>query len=76
MYSIHLRYYMVCQELEDCFTKVHVVNTDSLVVDGAEFWNKVKTFIPDLDLNYVLLETAEWIYKNNKLVEKFNNDYL
>lgn len=74
MYSMHLSYFNTCQHIEDKFNKVHVINSDSLSIDGVEFWNNVHKFIPDLDMDFALEKTAEWILRNNALTEKFNND--
>lgn len=74
MYSMHLSFVNTCQHLEDTFDKVRSVNSDSLTTDGIEFWNNIKIFVPDLDLEYALLETNKWISRNNKLIEEFDND--
>ena len=74
-YSIYQRYYETCQHFEDAFSVVHNINSDSLTTDGIEFWSKIKEVVPNLDLDYAISKTSNWILKNNTLISDFDNEY-
>lgn len=55
------------------FPKTKLLNCDSLRTDGVEFWKDMKNIVEDIDMDFALEKTAEWISKNNKLVNEHDN---
>jgi hypothetical protein len=73
-YSMYQRYYETCQYFEDVFDVVHNINSDSLTTDGIEFWSRIKEIVPNLDLDYAISKTRDWISKNNAIISNFDNE--
>ena len=81
--SVHIKMHAeyMRKELESTFSiakynikNTCMINSDSLVSDGVEFWNSVKDVVPDLNITNALTETRQWILKNNKLISIYDNN--
>ena len=48
-----------------------LINSDSLTVDGAEFWKSIKLIVKDLDLDAAIANTREWAQHNKELINNY-----
>jgi hypothetical protein len=63
--------FLQVSSLLPAYPNIHLVNSDSLMIDGVDFWEEINKITGGVNIDFALGETQKWILKNNELISNY-----